>query len=206
MTKPHTCTHNRGDTQSWATMMKPHTHTHTPASTYAIRAESVSPLCDPRCAAGALYMNSHKPRSCWRIIREPLPSPHTRSLTQLWKLCASWAFLADLCLTINSFIHFSIFTLSPLLLLCISIFHPLSPLPASVFLSQSLLFVSLTSSLLTALRLSLLPSFPLSLPSIFFSIPSSPSPSFHSALTLMLVFLSSLLHCAAQLCRGRLVC
>ena len=37
--------------------------THTPASAHAIRAESVSPQCDPRLAAGALCMNCHRPRS-----------------------------------------------------------------------------------------------------------------------------------------------
>lgn len=43
-------------------------------------------------AAGALCINRYRPRSHWGIIWEPLPSPHTHSLTHMQTLCIQWGF------------------------------------------------------------------------------------------------------------------
>ncbi len=169
-----------GGTHKAALQWRSDTHTHTPANTHTVRAESVSPQCDPRCAAGALCMNCYRPRSRWGIIWEPVPSPHTRSRTHTANFVPS-VFLAERFwspTTLSIFHSFDYFHSFSPPLLCLPLFRSLP--------SASICFSSPTSSLQAALWLSVSPTFPPSPLSISFFIPRSPSPFFHSALALLL--------------------
>ncbi len=169
-----------GGTHKAALQWWSHTHAHTPASAHAIRAESVSPQCDPCCAAGALCMNCYRPRSHWGIIWEPLPSPHTCNLTHTQTLCPQCSLIKGFSPSqlFYTFIHF----LSPPLL-CFPLFHPL--------LSTSICFSSILS-LSHQHSLSKLPSgSPSHPPSLHL-----PSPSLSPSLpALLLFFILPLLSC-----------
>lgn len=147
------------DAQSGFTMMKWHTR----ASTHAIRAESVSPQCDPRYAAGALCINRYRPRSRWGIIWEPLPSPHTLKLCALRKdLASHTSFSASLVFLSFVFPYFILSSLTQhpasLCLLCIlSQGHPLA-FPHTPILS--VFPPSFSLSLPAFLHLSFLPLLP----------------------------------------------
>lgn len=118
-----------GDTQSGITMMKWHTHLWAPMLLeLKVCHHSVTLIY----AAGALRINRYRPRSRWGIIWEPLPSPHTRTLSHTCKLCA-FSEVFGFPQLFYSFMHFCICTLS-LHLSFVFLFFPLFPPPASASL------------------------------------------------------------------------